>query len=145
MEIDIPSTSVKTIDGKKKRVFTIKFTYRDWTNTVDKKLSNFIELNQVIKLIGRSINKPAPKFPKISRVKRLFRTLTESDYDNIRLNLLKYLKEVELSSLGKKAIFFQNFCGLPVVLRNDWSLGIFLTNPPKVLMPLFSNSNLVES
>lgn len=145
MEIDIPSTSVKTIDGKKKRVFTIRLKYRDWTKTIDKKLSNFKELNQVMKLMGKTLNKPAPKFPKISRVKRLFRALTQNDYENIRLDLLRYLKELEQSSLGKKASFFQNFCELPVVYRNDWSLEISLTNPSQGLMPLFSSPNLVYS
>lgn len=145
MEIDIPSTSVKIIDGKKKRVFTVRFTYRDWTKTIDKKLSNFKELNQVIKLMGRTLNKPAPKFPKISRVKRLFRTLTQNDYNNIKLDLLRYLKELEQSSLGKKACFFHNFCEIPVVYRNDWSLGIFYTNPSQGLMPLFSSPNLAYS
>ena len=102
----------------------IHVTFEDWTNAIEKRYSELQELHNVLKLMKFMINKPIPKFPKQMALKSFFRNLSQEELEERRRDLENYLQEAERGACAKNSKFFSEFFGLPIRLREKWSLGI---------------------
>lgn len=123
MEISIPSYREVMIDNRTYIVYRIDISFREWRNIVEKRYSEFYELQQVMKLIQKIIKKPIPELPSQMIFKFLFKKMTEGDLEQRRVELESYLKELEKSPCSKHSKFFPEFIGLPLRYRDNWAVG----------------------
>jgi PX domain len=122
MEIRIPSYSEVTLDSKKYVVYHIEVSYRDWTATINKRYSDFYELDEVMKLIQKIIKQPLPQLPSQMILKYFLNKMTPEDIEKRRKDLEIYLQNLEATPCAKHSKFFPEFVGLPLRYREMWAI-----------------------
>lgn len=124
MEISIPGYRQITSETKNFHVYALHIRYEDWEHVVEKRYSEFLELNQVIKLINKTLASTLPKFPKKKYWTRIVGKSAEQ-LENRRASLEEYMVEISKNICAHHCKFFIEFLGMPVRLRDQWVRGNF--------------------
>jgi len=105
---------------QKHYVYHLQIRYKDWSVTLPKRYSEFLELHHVMKVIKRNTGSGLPKFPKKMKIKYFLHLIREEDMQNRRRALERYMVELEAGRLVTHSKFFVDFINLPIRYREEW-------------------------
>ena len=101
-------------------LYLIVVEFGTWSNTIEKRYSEFLDLHRVMKLLKRVFNERLPKFPgqKIWRI--ILGGLNDADVEDRRLGLDDYMKELAGTVFARSSKNFAEFIGMPSGIRDKW-------------------------
>lgn len=112
--------SYEHLSDQKHYIFNLNIQYKDWSSTIQKRYSEFLELHRVMKVVQKNTGADLPRFPKKKKIKQFLRLFTEQDIENRRAALENYMRQLENGEIAKHSKYFVDFIGLPMRYREDW-------------------------
>ena len=73
-----------------------------------------------MKLIQQNTGASLPDFPKKMKIKYFLRLINEKHLEKRRIELEKYMKELECGEITRHSRYFIDFLGLPMRFREQW-------------------------
>lgn len=116
----ISINSFEKLSDEKHYVYHLTIQYKDWSVTIPKRYSEFLELHQVMKVIKRNTGHTLPKFPKKMKIKYFLRLLSNQDIHTRRQALESYMNELKSGQLVTHSRYFIDFINLPIRFRKEW-------------------------
>lgn len=116
----ISINSFEKLPDHKHYVYHLQIQYKDWSVSIPKRYSEFLELHHVMKVIKRNTGSVLPKFPKKMKIKYFLRLLREQDMQDRRQALENYMKELQSGSIVTHSKYFVDFINLPIRYREEW-------------------------
>lgn len=116
----ISINSFEKLSDEKHYVYHLTIQFKDWSVTIPKRYSEFLELHHVMKVIKRSTGYALPKFPKKMKIKYFLGLLNNQDMHNRRQALESYMKALESGDLVTHSKYFIDFINLPIRYREEW-------------------------
>lgn len=91
-----------------------------WSNTLEKRYSEFLELHKAMKLLKRVFRESLPKFPGQKIWRMVLGGLSEQDVEDRRQRLDGYIKELARTVFARSSKNFADFIGMPSGIRDKW-------------------------
>lgn len=120
MEFNIPSFREANEGNRIYIIYQVEVKFGNWTNSIEKRYSELLELHQVMKLMRRVFNAPLPHFPGQLVWKQVFKKLTPEELSKRKVDLEIYLRELAVTDCATNSQFFMEFIGMPQRVRSEW-------------------------
>lgn len=120
MNIRIPSYREFRDHGKSRVYYTIEISYKDWSDTLEKRYSELLELHQMMKLRRRVLNHSIPHFPGKLIWKQILNKLSDGDIHKRKEDLEEYLKNLSQTDCASTSPYFTAFFDMPVQFQEEW-------------------------
>lgn len=101
-------------------LYIVETNYKDWSNVVEKRYSEFLELHREMKLLRKAIGGLLPKFPGKHVWKTFRHSFTAEDIDLRRRHLQEYLNKLKDTECAHTSQYFPNFVDMPNEIRQIW-------------------------
>jgi hypothetical protein len=101
-------------------LYLVIVEFGTWSNMLEKRYSEFLELHRVMKLLKRVFNEPLPKFPGQKIWRMMLGGLNEEDVEDRMKRLDEYTKELARTVYARSSKNFAEFIGMPSGVRDKW-------------------------
>jgi len=124
MALDIRITGVKEVrEPEHYTAYEVAVRTPLWTNRLEKRYSNFLELHRIMKLRYRlSPALSLPKFPGQKIWKQMFGGLGEADVEQRKSQLEDYMRQLEANPCAWDSQYFIEFLQMPQEVVREWML-----------------------
>lgn len=121
LQIGIPSYHKVGSGRSAFTIYRVELHIGDWEHICEKRYSDFHELHRVMKLMSRVITTDKlPHFPGQKVFKHLLGSLSDSDLEERRQALERYMQALTRTVSAKSSHFFPEFLQIPPAVYNGW-------------------------